>query len=408
MRGIGKGQTIKLFIIPEVQQLLKAQASHGHGCTPEQRAAQLASMPPVARAVAELEDVSAWLLINSMRAEKMCFPLWCLQCSQNVWRKRAFEQLCTRFSEFGSEPTQTSVRGSHRSSSARAARDGQRARADTSEPLGRRQILDVFRERVARDVSNTVPRTFSTRTEIANTAAALDSLIQEAQDVHAIERIQALLIGIEAGESTEPESVDHEPLAEHTSALEQEKEQEHEHEQEQEQEMHVERQQEVELDENPEVEEPEKQKYLRDDDPPRAWALDSLCLSPEFSTASFTGKSEGNTGTAQGFFPAARFEVYRERRSAATSRGPLNWPDYVLLSSDHTSPRWRFESHRRLKNVHVVMEWLPDVEAVEVVRRKDSRHGTTPARTVQCRECTLTSTLLSYHAICKHHLYHGI
>ena len=43
--------------------------------------------------------------------------------------------------------------------------------------------------------------------------------------------------------------------------------------------------------------------------------------------------------------------------------GPLHWPAYVQLSSDHTHPRWRFQSHRRLKSVICTMEWCPDVDA---------------------------------------------
>ena len=187
----------------------------------------------------------------------------------------------------------------------------------------------------------------------------------------AIERIQAMLIGVDAGQKARVGVMDYEPPSEHTSALEQEKEQEHEHEQEQEQEMHVEKQTQETPEEVEEPEEPERQKYVRDDDMPRGWALDSLCLPPEFSTASLAGTSEGSTGTAQGFFPAARFEVYGDRRPAA-SRGPLNWPDYCLLSSDHTSPRWRFESHRRLKNIVVVMEWVPDARAAEAARRRQA------------------------------------
>ena len=65
-----------------------AEVANGHGCKPEARASQLERLPAHERAIAELEDVSAWLLINSMCAEKLCFPLWCLQCAQNVWRKR--------------------------------------------------------------------------------------------------------------------------------------------------------------------------------------------------------------------------------------------------------------------------------------------------------------------------------
>ena len=37
----------------------------------------------------------------------------------------------------------------------------------------------------------------------------------------------------------------------------------------------------------------------------------------------------------------------------------LAFPPHLLFSSDHTDPRWRISSHRRLKNVLVLLEWLP-------------------------------------------------
>ena len=78
--------------------------------------------------------MSAWLLLNSIRAEKLCFPLWCLQCSQNVWRKRAFAQLLERHAEFGQPkgllPGGVSL---------------EQLGVGGSELVGRRMLLDVFR-----------------------------------------------------------------------------------------------------------------------------------------------------------------------------------------------------------------------------------------------------------------------
>ena len=59
----------------------------------------------------------------------------------------------------------------------------------------------------------------------------------------------------------------------------------------------------------------------------------------------------------QGFFPSREFSVYRYYLNDSKKAG-LAWPDYVQLSSDHTHPRWRFTSHRRLKNVIVVLDWV--------------------------------------------------
>ena len=61
MRGIGKGQRIVLFLIPEVRRLMGAESALGLSTTPEGRAAQLRSMPDAAeRSRCELEDVSSW------------------------------------------------------------------------------------------------------------------------------------------------------------------------------------------------------------------------------------------------------------------------------------------------------------------------------------------------------------
>ena len=69
MRQIAVGQKIKLFVIPEVQQLMDRQIKHN--------ATQLAS--PDGDHM--LEDVVAWLVINSMRTEQM---QWSMLCIQNV------------------------------------------------------------------------------------------------------------------------------------------------------------------------------------------------------------------------------------------------------------------------------------------------------------------------------------
>ena len=109
-----------------------------------------------------------------------------------------------------------------------------------------------------------------------------------------------------------------------------------------------------------EPEEFKRDKYVRDDEPARAWALSSLTLPPDFAASGgAAGTSTGTTGTAQGFFPASRFASHR---SHLDKRGPLHWPNYCQLSSDHTHPRWRFSSHHRLKNVIVVMEYTPDAD----------------------------------------------
>lgn len=89
MRGIARGQTIQLFIIPEVATLIRRElAAAGYSST------------AVGGGEQTLRDVTAWLTINSMRSERVQFNQLCLQNVANVWRKKAFNSLLTQFDEF--------------------------------------------------------------------------------------------------------------------------------------------------------------------------------------------------------------------------------------------------------------------------------------------------------------------
>ena len=86
MRGIGKGQTIELFIIPEVnnrieQELIEAQS--------------FSNQPEI--------DVPAWLLINSMKMESLQFIQLSTQELFNIWKKRALQQLIDEVKDNASE-----------------------------------------------------------------------------------------------------------------------------------------------------------------------------------------------------------------------------------------------------------------------------------------------------------------
>jgi hypothetical protein len=66
MRGLGRGQTLHLFIVDEVYELIGR----------------------VSKSDSLLNDVIAWLIVNSMRSEKLQHLALCQQQLQNVWRKR--------------------------------------------------------------------------------------------------------------------------------------------------------------------------------------------------------------------------------------------------------------------------------------------------------------------------------
>jgi len=117
MRGIGKGQTIEIFIIPEVMRLLQdqhSQMSARH--VPAPVAPQnfgsddLLSLASPLHTPAPLQtnfgsekqlliNVASWLSVNGMKSENMQFRMLCHQSVDNVSRKRAFSLLTTFYRE---------------------------------------------------------------------------------------------------------------------------------------------------------------------------------------------------------------------------------------------------------------------------------------------------------------------
>ena len=144
MRGIGKGQTIELFVIPEVMRLVNDQMAKVNGpvivpmqaSVPVQPAAwpqggpgignpnplqpqgmnplQPQALVPANSAAAYasvglslppgslkqlLVNVAAWLTVNGMKSENMQFRMLCHQSIDNVSRKRSFAMITTHYRE---------------------------------------------------------------------------------------------------------------------------------------------------------------------------------------------------------------------------------------------------------------------------------------------------------------------
>ena len=346
MRGIGKGQRIALFVIPEVQKLLASEAAMGRGVSVDTRLAQLAQIPDApSRIRTELEDVVGWLLLNSFKSERVQFELWCLHCAQNAWRKEASRQLQASYHLLGQQ--------NDKPASAKSSQKDQMS----EEQWQARKALEAFRDLVDHAVSNTVPQSLTTRQQIQ---AGLDAAgIQPSEEgSRAIAHVLGLLEGHvpKAAEAPPPPRRSQSNLEAAAAAASGEGEmntdkvsafgQEQEQQQEQEQEQEKEQQQQQQKEQEQEVEEPElpaKEKYTREDEYLKEWPLVALGAPP-------SEKSK------LGFYPASEFAVHR---TILEKRGPLHWPGYLQLSPDHTHPRWRFASHHRLKNLLVFMEWLP-------------------------------------------------
>ena len=128
----------------QVAHLVAEQSAIGMGTTPKQRAAQLLALPPMEARRGGLEDVCGWLVINAMRTERVQFEVWALHCARNAWRKKAMARLCKTHAAFGE--------GGNR-------------------PLLSAESLDLFREAVDHDVSNSVPVPVDSATSIRTAAA---------------------------------------------------------------------------------------------------------------------------------------------------------------------------------------------------------------------------------------------
>ena len=102
-----------------------------------------------------------------------------MHCARNAWRKKAMARLCATHAAFGAE----------------AGRGDNAGRAEM--PALSAQSLDLFREEVDHDVSNSVPRAVDSATAIRAAAAAHAALLPAPADSSAIEIVLGLLAGRE-------------------------------------------------------------------------------------------------------------------------------------------------------------------------------------------------------------------
>lgn len=135
MRGIGKGQTIHLFVVPEVLRLIDDQMKRGKAGTntganlfkpvvPQQPQGGAYGSDILSLSVANtgisvssategrqlLVNVSAWLTVNGMKSENVQFRMLCQQSIDNVTRKRAHGTLIRNYKELSQLAFATRIR----------------------------------------------------------------------------------------------------------------------------------------------------------------------------------------------------------------------------------------------------------------------------------------------------------
>jgi len=220
MRGIGKGQRIHLYIIPEVNELIRRQiiaaqvgliekdvASEvlseakeimGDKQAPSLSTANSESLAPLLIRAASskvteissmltndtpkvLLNISAWLTINSMQTERIQFNQLCVQNLSTLWRRHAFNTLLDGVPFKFSSDT------------------GESAGADevTAEqleaytlPEQMSKALDIFREPIASTVSASLPTPVSFVELIEEEIATHNEWLRTSEDTR---RAQAVL-----------------------------------------------------------------------------------------------------------------------------------------------------------------------------------------------------------------------
>ncbi len=59
------------------------------------------------------------------------------------------------------------------------------------------------------------------------------------------------------------------------------------------------------------------------------------------------------------FYPLSQFKLFK--------RSPLPFPDYTYCSSNYFNPLW--SGARRIKNVVMILDWVPDPAAVSLISK---------------------------------------
>jgi hypothetical protein len=310
MRGINKGQRIHVYVIPEVKDLMIRELSDGvtmrspDGISVEAITDLLQwESDDSVDVKTVLTAINAWLIINSIRSERVQFNQLCIQNVSNVWRKNAYSSLLMRHHEITSALSYFDV------------------------DANLRRRLETFCEPIDFSLQENVADPVHFSDSIRRRVDEFSDLIvspserQTVSDVLSWVTVQAA----SAAQTTSPGARRQDEVdIRFDSEMVQEQEQEKEEEQEREQEQEIEIEKYVDL------------AYARDHEEPTPWPL--TLLNTPLSIP------------VDAFYPLSQFKLYK--------RSPLSFPDYLYCSSNYFNPSW--SGARRIKNVVMIMDWVPE------------------------------------------------
>lgn len=311
MRGIETGQSIHLFLIPEVENRIRHEML-------------LAQSPALAAMTKDLGAylllVPAWLLINSMRMESMQLVQLSLQELHNTWRKRALNALMDEIdASTGASP--------HAPPS--VVQRMRRFIGDDAAKQWLRACVNKFRVEISYAVESAVPLKRDLSDVIASLVHANESFLTTPAELARVEEVKQRLAhssshhlaedGSEQGDLRLTAEVVHENEAEAEEEAEEEAEQE-------EQKMSA---------------------FTRDDEHPIPWRASVLAESADALTTNADADNEDGV-----FYPFAHFQAHNECPAIAL-------PSHLLVSGNFFRRRWVGLGERRVKNIGLVLEWSP-------------------------------------------------
>jgi len=336
MRGINKGQTIHLMLIPEVCDLIgrelrkinvrstitddvphqnshreiMSERSYCHGHV-------VSSRHPRGHVQQVLVDINTWLVINSMRSERVQFNQLCIQNISNVWRKKAYQVLLGEHPRFTVE-----------SSPSPESNEG--------------KALDVFCESIDFNLNATVPNPIPFADTLTTKVATQTHFVPNGVEDPVVKEVLDLVSMSFSKEGETDLDMDNEDMSRVLGAeMVQEQEQEKEQQQEQEQEQEIEIEKYVDL------------AYSREHEEQTPWLFASL-TSPVSVTTPLNGGAPFPVGHPGQFYPASAFKLIK--------REPLNFPPQLLVSSNYFDLRW--SGARRIKNVIMSLDYVPELASL--------------------------------------------
>jgi thiol-disulfide isomerase/thioredoxin len=327
MRGIGQGQKIHVFVIPEVQELMQRERiaamkqpldTDGDG-PPHAPNDELAiTVGSVAQDKKEedssdmLKHIVAWLVVNSMRSEQTQWSMLCIQNISNIYRKTAFDVMMMA------------------SKCLTESANAMDVSLDPNSPDPRLQLtprisLGVFEEDIDFSLEAAVPDPLPFEAKLRGLLEDHDNFIigSEAHAVGADVLCEVGKFSILDGSENKLET-----------------EQEREQEQEQQKEVKARRDQQV------EIEKFVDREYSRNEERPTPWPLQALLRPPPVSSKD--KKDDGSEDHP--FYPLREFAL-RHQES-------LEMPSSTYCSKNYFNPNW--SGLRRIKNVVMVIEWSPN------------------------------------------------